>query len=453
MRKRFLLLGVMSFIATMMFAQGWVAPKITSADYADVKVSTAAVGDTTYYYLYNIEGDGFLTNGRADNHTGQTWNTHAVINATGHRMFLDKYELENTAWDGKSVFINNWHDSKWQKVFAVNENVMYVDYADQEDAYPVWELVKEGGNIYKFKVAESNKAEFTTEMKAQKDVSFMGFNIYDEDFVQDQRKPLTPMIDVMSEEAIADACITWAFIPEATYDAYQTAVANYTSAMALKEYLDFVKETYPAVSTADADAVFNNTGSSAEQLDAAKAQLQEDVYNYRINTELVGASNSDPKDATSFMTNPDFESGNADGWTVDIGSTSASGYQGDSYQNGEVAISNFIQAWRPTYNVDTNKLGDGKMYTIVKNMPAGKYKIACDAIAVFQKAGAPAVTGVFMYVKSGSKENRREVATEDQLPQHFEITFAVNEKSDIELGFLTESTSASWIAADNFQLT
>ena len=153
------------------------------------------------------------------------------------------------------------------------------------------------------------------------------------------------------------------------------------------------------------------------------------------------------------MTNPDFESGNADGWTVDIGSTSASGYQGDSYQNGEVAISNFIQAWRPTYNVDTNKLGDGKMYTIVKNMPAGKYKIACDAIAVFQKAGAPAVTGVFMYVKSGSKENRREVATEDQLPQHFEITFAVNEQSDIELGFLTESTSASWIAADNFKLT
>ena len=316
MRKRFLLLGVMSFIATMMFAQGWVAPKITSADYADVKVSTAAVGDTTYYYLYNIEGDGFLTNGRADNHTGQTWNTHAVINATGHRMFLDKYELENTAWDGKSVFINNWHDSKWQKVFAVNENVMYVDYADQGDAYPVWELIKEGGNIYKFKVAESNKAEFTAEMKAQKDVSFMGFNIYDEDFVQDQRKPLTPMIDVMSEEAIADACITWAFIPEATYDAYQTAVANYTSAMALKEYLDFVKETYPAVSTADADAVFNNTGSSAEQLDAAKAQLQEDVYNYRINTELIGASQSDPTDATSFMTNADFESGDADGWEV-----------------------------------------------------------------------------------------------------------------------------------------
>ena len=454
MRKRFLLLGVMSFIATMMFAQGWVAPKITSADYADVKVSTAAVGDTTYYYLYNIEGDGFLTNGRADNHTGQTWNTHAVINATGHRMFVDKYELENTAWDGKSVFINNWHDSKWQKVFAVNENVMYVDYADQEDAYPVWELIKEGGNIYKFKVAESNKAEFTAEMKALKDVSFMGFNIYDEDFVQDQRKPLTPMIDVMSEEAIADACITWAFIPEATYDAYQTAVANYTSAMALKEYLDFVKETYPAVSTADADAVFNNTGSSAEQLDAAKAQLQEDVYNYRINTELIGASQSDPKDATSFMTNADFESGDADGWEITIGSTSAKGYQGDSYQNGEVAISNFIQAWRPTYNVDTNKLGDGKMYTIVKNMPAGKYKIGCDAIAVFQKGGAPAVTGVFMYVASGESVNvRREVATEDQMPQHFEITFALNEQADIELGFLTESTSASWIAADNFQLT
>ena len=459
MRKRILLLGVISFLATMAFAQGWEVPKITSADYADVKLSTEAVGDTTYYYLYNIEGDGFLTNGRADNHTGQTWNTHAVISSTGHRIFINKYEVKDTegnvtvAWDGKSVYINNWHDSKWQKVFAVHERNMFVDYADQADAYPAWEMIKEAGNIYKFKVSESNSAAFTAEMTELKDVSFMGFDIYDEDYVQDNRKALTPMIDVLSEEAIKDACITWAFIPEATYDAYQTAVANYNSAVKLGDYITSVKENYPEVSVAAAEAVYNNTASSAEQLDAANKQLQEDVYNYRIGTELVGASNSDPKDATSFMTNPDFETGDATGWTVDIGSASASGYQGDSYQNGEVSISNFIQAWRPTYNVDTNKLGDGKMYTIVKNMPAGKYKIACDAIAVFQKGGAPAVTGVYMYVKSGEKENRREVATEDQKPQHFEITFALNEQGDIELGFLTESTSASWIAADNFQLT
>ena len=453
MRRKIFLLGVMSFIATMMFAQEWIAPAITSADYAEVKMSSTAVGDTTYYYLYNIEGKGFMTNGRADNHTGQTWNTHAVLSSTGHRLFMGKSVIDGAEWDGKSVYIINWHDSKWQKVFAVHERNMFVDYADQTDAYPVWEMEKEDGNIYKFKVSPNNPAPFTEAMAELKNVSYMGFDIYDDDYVQDNRKALTPMIDVLSDEAIKDACITWAFIPEAKYDAYQTAVANYNSAVKLGDYIASVKENYPAVSVAAAEAVYNNTNSTAEQLDAANKQLQEDVYNYRIGTELVGASNSDPKDATSFMTNPDFESGNADGWTVDIGSTSASGYQGDSYQNGEVAISNFIQAWRPTYNVDTNKLGDGKMYTIVKNMPAGKYKIACDAIAVFQKAGAPAVTGVFMYVKSGSKENRREVATEDQLPQHFEITFAVNEQSDIELGFLTESTSASWIAADNFKLT
>ena len=452
MKRKFFLLGMISFVATMAFAQGWVVPKITSADYADVKLSSVAPGDTTYYYLYNIEGDGFLTNGRADTHTGQTWNTHAVLNTTGHRLFVAKYELEG-AWDGKSVYLINWHSDAWQKVFAVDELRMYVDYADQADAYPAWEMIKEDGNIYKFKVSESNTAEFTAEMKSLKDYSFMGFNIYDEDWTESQRKALTPMIDVMSDEKIDNACITWAFIPEATYDAYQTAVTNYNAAVKLGEYIAFVKETYPEVSVTAAETVYNNTASTAEQLDAANTQLQEDVYNYRIGTELVGASNADPKDATSFMTNPDFETGDATGWTVDIASTSASGYQGDSYQNGEVAISNFIQAWRPTYNVDTNKLGDGKMYTIVKNMPAGKYKIGCDAIAVFQKAGAPAVTGVYMYVKGGEKENRREVATDDQMPQHFEITFALDEQGDIELGFLTESTTASWIAADNFVLT
>jgi len=459
MKRKFFLLGMISFVATMAFAQGWVVPKITSADYADVKLSSVAPGDTTYYYLYNIEGDGFLTNGRADTHTGQTWNTHAVLNSTGHRLFVAKYELKDETgtitkeWDGKSVYIINWHSDSWQKVFAVDELRMYVDYANQEDAYPAWEMIKEDGNIYKFKVSESNTAEFTAEMKSLKDYSFMGFNIYDEDWTDSQRKALTPMIDVLSDEKIADACITWAFIPEAIYDAYQTAVTNYNAAVKLGDYIAFVKETYPEVSVTAAETVYNNTASTAEQLDAANTQLQEDVYNYRIGTELVGASNADPKDATSFMTNPDFETGDATGWTVDIASTSASGYQGDSYQNGEVAISNFIQAWRPTYNVDTNKLGDGKMYTIVKNMPAGKYKIGCDAIAVFQKAGAPAVTGVYMYVKGGEKENRREVATDDQMPQHFEITFALDEQGDIELGFLTESTTASWIAADNFVLT
>jgi len=459
MKRKFFLLGMISFVATMAFAQGWVVPKITSADYADVKLSSVAPGDTTYYYLYNIEGDGFLTNGRADTHTGQTWNTHAVLNSTGHRLFVAKYELKDETgtitkeWDGKSVYIINWHSDSWQKVFAVDELRMYVDYANQEDAYPAWEMIKEDGNIYKFKVSESNTAEFTTEMKALKDYSYLGFNIYDEDWTDSQRKALTPMIDVLSDEKIADACITWAFIPEAIYDAYQTAVTNYNAAVKLGDYIAFVKETYPEVSVTAAETVYNNTASTAEQLDAANTQLQEDVYNYRIGTELVGASNADPKDATSFMTNPDFETGDATGWTVDIASTSASGYQGDSYQNGEVAISNFIQAWRPTYNVDTNKLGDGKMYTIVKNMPAGKYKIGCDAIAVFQKAGAPAVTGVYMYVKGGEKENRREVATDDQMPQHFEITFALDEQGDIELGFLTESTTASWIAADNFVLT
>ena len=452
MMKRIYLLGVMSFLATMMFAQGWVTPKITSADYAEVKMSSAE-GDTTIYYLYNIEGDGFLTNGRADSHTGQTWNTHAVINSTGHKVFIDKYEIEGQ-WDGKSICINNWHDSKWQKVFAVDEIRMYVDYADQEDNFPAWEMIKEDGNIYKFRVSEGNKATFTTEMTAMKDYSFMGFNIYDEDWTESQRKALTPMIDVLSDEKIEDACITWAFIPEATYDAYQAAVANYNSAVKLGEYIASVKENYPEVSVTTAEAVYNNTASTAEQLDAANKQLQEDVYNYRINTELVGATNSDPKDATSFITNPDFETGDATGWTVDVGSASASGYQGDSYQNGEVAISNFIQAWRPTYNVDSNKLGDGNIYTIVKNMPAGKYKIGCDAIAVFQKAGAPMVTGVYMYVKSGDNVNvRREVATEDQKPQHYEITFALNEQGDIEIGLLAESTTASWIAADNFNLT
>jgi len=452
-KRRIYLLGVIALTASMMHAQSWEAPKISPADYAAVKMSTSIVGDTTIYYLYNIEGKGFMTNGRADAHTGQTWDTHAVLGNQGNKIIMSKYEIEGE-WDGKTVYIIDYHSDAWKKVFAVHESNMFMDYADQSDAYPVWEMETEDGNVYKFKVSTSNPATFTQTMESLKDVSYMGFDIYDEDYVSNGYKALTPMIDVLSDEKIDDACIRWAFIPEDTYNSYQNALENYNAAKKLEVYLNEVKEQYPDVDLTDPQTTYNNINSTAAELNAALNQLKEDVYNYRIGVELIGATQADPRNATSFISNPDFETGNSNGWDITIGSTNASGFQGDSYTNEDVTISNFIQVWRPSYNVDSNTLGDGKMYTTVKNMPAGKYKIACDAIVVFQKAGAPKVKGAFMYVKSGDEVNmKREVATEDQKPQHFEMTFAISEQRDIELGFRTESSTASWIAADNFTLT
>lgn len=447
MNKKLTLMAAMCLTTLMLNAQGWIEPKITSADYAELKVSSATPGDTTYYYLYNVDTEGFLTN-YVTAHS--QWSTHAAIGSTGNRMFINRYEIDGEEWDGQTVYINNYYNSQWYRVFASSVTNAFIDY--QSDGFPIWNM-EHDGLIYKFSVSDSNTG-LDAEMAEYLGKSYMGLDIYDDDYLTAGRKPITPMIDVSEGEG--GQAIHWAFIPEDVYKPYAEKLSAYNAAMALAEAIESVKTEYPGFDTAAYDAVYNNTESTAAQLDEARQQLAHDLYDYRIKTVLEGATGSDPRDATSFIENPDFENGNADGWTISIGSTGASGYQGDSYRNGDVSISNFIQAWRATYNVTTNTLGDGRIYTTVRDLPAGKYKIECDAISAFRLdgGGAPKVTGVTFYVtNSADVDMSREVATEDYLPEHYSMVFAMQEAGTIEFGLKARSATASWIAADNFRLT
>lgn len=443
--KKLLTLLTLSCMALAMQAQGWVKPSITASDYSELKVS--APGDTTFYYLYNIDAEGFLTN-YVTSHA--QWSTHAAIGETGNRMFISRYEIDGEEWDGQTVYINNRYDSQWYSLFAASVTNSYVDY--QSSGYPIWSMVNDG-KVYKFSVSDSNTG-LDAEMTELIGKSFMGLDIYDDDYLTNGRKPITPMIDVSEGEG--EQAIHWAFIPEDVYTTYANKLSAYNAAVSLAAELEMMKEAYPGFDVASYEAVYNNTASTAAQLDEALKNLTHDLYDYRITTELQGATNTDPRDATSFIQNPDFETGNADGWSISIGSTSASGYQGDSYTNGDVSISNFIQAWRPTYNNTNNKLGDGRIYTSVRDLPAGKYKLECDAISVFRidGGGAPKVEGVTFYVTNAADvDMSRPVATEDYMPEHYSMVFAMQEAGTIEFGLKARSCTASWIAADNFRLT
>lgn len=447
--KRLITLFALSCTLLTMHAQGWVKPTISEKDYAELKLSSSAPGDTTLLYLYNIEAEGFLTN-RETSHS--QWGTHAAMAETGNTVLINRYEVEGEEWDGKTVNIWNIYDNKWYRLFASSVTNAFVDY--QSDGCPLWTLEKVGDKTYRFAVSDVNTA-ITADMTELIGKSYMGLDKYnDENDIANGIKPLTPMIDI--SESTDGALITWAVIPEDVYKKYAADLAAFNSAQKLGAEIEECKTNYPDFKIAEFEAVYNNTASTATELDDARKKLEHDLYDFRIQTELLGATNSDPRDATSFIQNPDFESGNADGWSVSIGSTSASGYQGDSYTNGDVTISNFIQAWRPTYNNTNNKLGDGRIYTTVRDLPAGKYKIECDAISVFRidGGGAPKVEGVTFYVTNAADvDMSRPVATEDYLPEHYSMVFAMQEAGTIEFGLKASSCNASWIAADNFKLT
>ena len=149
--KKLLTLLTLSCMALAMQAQGWVKPSITASDYSELKVS--APGDTTFYYLYNIDAEGFLTN-YVTSHA--QWSTHAAIGETGNRMFISRYEIDGEEWDGQTVYINNRYDSQWYSLFAASVTNSYVDY--QSSGYPIWSMVNDG-KVYKFSVSDSNTGE------------------------------------------------------------------------------------------------------------------------------------------------------------------------------------------------------------------------------------------------------------------------------------------------------
>lgn len=166
-------------------------------------------------------------------------------------------------------------------------------------------------------------------------------------------------------------------------------------------------------------------------------------------------------DMTSeYVVNPNFN-GSADGWVVDYdGSTATNyGYQNANYSNGSVRISQFVETWRNQnryYDADLggfvwSHLGDGSIYQVIEGLPAGKYRLEADVIAVDQNGGNNPVTGVELFMSDASGENVTALATDNGAPEHFTVTYDTD-GSAVTIGARTVETFANWLAFDNVKL-
>ena len=209
-------------------------------------------------------------------------------------------------------------------------------------------------------------------------------------------------------------------------------------------------------------------GNDIDALNAAVQSLKELISTARAYAILEFGedgvnppSRENPADATSLIVNNDFSLGNSNGWTCTfVSGTNATnvGYQGASYTNGDVQISQFIEAWAQNgtkfnENVNFSVIGDGELSQTMYSLPAGLYKFTVDCIAVQQYVGSEnPVKGVQLFATGGELEEYKEIATGNGLPEHYEITF-VSTGGDVKLGLRTVNATANWIAADNFTLT
>ena len=159
-------------------------------------------------------------------------------------------------------------------------------------------------------------------------------------------------------------------------------------------------------------------------------------------TFLATATMHENFDVTAAMvTNPDIDRF-AIGWNLPMSMTQV-GYRTSTYSNGDINLDKFMEVWINGWALD-----NGKISQTLTNLPAGNYRLECDAIATWQDDASVEVTGVSLF--AGSQKTA--VATENQKPQHFSVTFENRMTRDVKIGIDINSTNANWVAMDNVRL-
>lgn len=431
--KRNLLVLVSLFVSLAAFAQ-WTKPEMP----AGATLEFSDENDTTIYYLYNAEADAFFSEGNAWG-TQATWTTEGP----GLKVFFTKYQATNAEtgeldeWDGKTILFNDFTPTKnaWKYAFINSDTEIYMDRNKQENYFWECEQTDKG---YRFFGGDLNPQFNHTNYPN----CYMGV---------DKNMSTTiiyPLLDTSEAGIEGLVCVDWTLLP--SNSTYFDELKVYNAAVNLGEFIDSIKVDYPELKDdiAEAEAVYNNTSSTIEELNAAREALALAV-NY---ASLKGATEDNPYDATGFIKNPDLATRTDEGWTITIEGSTEKGFQGNTYTSTEgVTISGMIQAW----NSNTNKpLADGEIYQTLPSLPDGKYKFTVVACAEHEGT-KDVVTGVELFAVGGEAEVSVPISTSQyggHQPHIFEVTF-VSTGGDITMGVRTRSTNANWIACDNFTLT
>ena len=523
MNKKLLLLSVALLSFATSFAQLWDVPPASELKFeTNPKVSVEAngkfwAGDSTFYYLYNVEADGFLSNNTCPSHA--PWATHAAIRRDqANKIMLAQYRLAPIIvtdttyvdeevvepdttyfktvmkvdtvsitipeWDGVTYNIIDWYNNQWWYVFPTSSYNSFVDHQGQADH--MWNMKSMGDGIFRFSVSDLNPSfntQFADSVFGGETETYYGFNMIDNDYNADEDvpvMPLIPMLDVLTNQAYnpepaegepnleaAELAISWRFIPEAEYDKYNSYVKawNYIANGEVDNFIADVEDHYGnKMNLSGLYAILDSrTPVTYEEIMEAKAAVEQQIREYLIETLFKGATNEEPANVTALMINPNFDQGNKDGWDITSGIGQNLQYNYDAgvhdytlpdgtaihgHYNAETGawIQGFIEAWHAS-----NNLGNGTISQTIVGLPAGKYSFSCDAIACRQSAGKQSNVGVYLFAQGGNVNMQTSISTDNEKPEHFEMTF-VSTGGTIVLGLKSQSATANWMAADNFEL-
>lgn len=369
------------------------------------------------FYMYNVEKEMFFTK-------GTTWGTHAALTDKVDDALM--YELQSV---GSSYQLYCASLDKY--LFNSSETgAPYVDWASRYNVSArYFELKSTTSGYFRIVMGEDNYYYWWLPEFA------LGWSKNNVD-IDNNGNPLGTNVSLyfLSTEEIGNRAFEWAYCKDVEKVKHYGARKALYDAMLLAEDYGF--------SISSALAIYNNESSTTTQISNAAAALQKSINN----SALINATESNPANVTSYITNPNF-AGNANGWEVDMPHAQNKGYQGASYTNGSIRIAQFAEAWVP----QGGTLGAGQISQTISGLPDGKYILEADLIASNQASASDPVHGVMLFGESQVLYTS-EVTTVSGTPEHFSMEL-LKEGETLTIGIRTaEDNDANWFAFDNVQL-
>ena len=205
------------------------------------------------------------------------------------------------------------------------------------------------------------------------------------------------------------------------------------------------------VDLTDADAAVE-AATTVEEIQAAETLIETAVGAFLEAVTLKPGYRFDITDV--YLENTDFSAGNIGSWETNYVSGQQAqniGYQGASYTNGDITISQFIESWLPAGD---GNIGNGYLRQTVKALPEGQYSLEADGIAVKQNDVDKVIEGAYLFIYAGGKYYGKEKSlnTGNAKPEHFTTSFVHMGEGEIQFGLMTENATCNWLCADNFKV-
>jgi len=392
--KKFLLVSFSMLLSLSAFAAEWVRPVPTASTFAF----------DTEYYLFNKEAGVFFTE-------GNDWGTRASYADTGLKVKFTQYIVEGEEWDGKTILFNDSSlaKSSWKLTFIDAEQAAYVDLGSQANYF--WEMKDMGDNTYRIFGGALNP---TFNCTTYEDCYF-GIN------PAEAKTVIFPLLDVTLVEG---AQVDWQFISPENYEAFLPLMATYKKALELGGLIEEA-ESYE-LDVNDEKAVFANTSSTIEQLQAAVDSVTGKINKYKESH----ATPENPQDVTdSFLENSTFNSTSSP-WITTTGAQNTG--IATNKCDGTYSYDGFWENW----NGSPYK---GKMYIKLEGMPAGVYNVY---MAAFTNGGGKA----YVYGNNFSTE----VTSTEMQPYN---VYTLVTADTLELGLNQPAATGNWMGIDNVKLT